>query len=111
MVDRDSDIRSVIDELLMDYGFEVHQAANSHEAFLQLRQRSYHALLCHVELLKSDEGRLHRLCREVHQRMRIVAMSASGAVELNGEADEKLAKPFSRAQLLDVLGRDYSDPD
>lgn len=100
VADEDADVRSVVEELLLDRGFEVYQAASAAEAAGVLREMDFDTLLCHLELLRARGGRLGREARSLRPALWIVAMSASGGLATDHEAHANLAKPFSRAQLL-----------
>ncbi len=103
VADRDADIRHVVEDLLIDDGFEVRQAADANEALLELRDGAFDVLLCHQELLRSGDGRLGRRAQELHPALRVVAMSAGGSQARSDEADANLAKPFTRSQLVAAL--------
>ncbi len=103
VADRDADVRSVVEDLLFDQGFEVRQAANTDEAVLELRDGAVDILLCHLELLRSADGRLGRHAQELQPALRVVAMSATHTQAGSDEADANLAKPFTRSQLLAAL--------
>ena len=101
VADRDADIRSVVEDLLLDQGIEVRQAANTDEAVLELQGGAIDILLCHLDLLRSAGGRLGRRAKELQPTLRVVAMSA--ALAQAEEADANLAKPFTRSQLMAAL--------
>ena len=101
--DRDADVRNVVEDLLLNHDFEVRQAANTDEAMLELRNGDFDVLLCHLGLLRSEDGRLSRRAQELQPALRVVAMSAAGGQAGHGEADANLAKPFTRSQLLAAL--------
>jgi DNA-binding NtrC family response regulator len=103
VADRDTDIRNVVEDLLLDYDFEVRQAANLDEAVRELRDGAIDVMLCHLELLRSGDGRLGRRAQELQPALRVVAMSAAGAQAESDEADANLAKPFTRSQLMAAL--------
>ena len=103
VVDGDEEVRNVIEDLLIDRGFEVHQAANADEAVLELRGNPFDVLLCHLALLRSVRSGLNQRVRALHPTPRVVAMSASGTPARSDEANASLSKPFSRSQLLDAL--------
>jgi len=101
VVDMDAGVRSVVEDLLFDRGFEVRQAANQEFAVLELRQRVFDVLLCHLSLLRSAP--LQRCAQELRPTLWITAMSASGARARREEADANLAKPFTRLELVTSL--------
>ncbi len=100
VAEADAEVRSVIEDLLIDHGFEIHLAGNADDSALALRRDAFEVLLCHLPLLRAREGRLCQLVRELQPACRIVAMSASGAKARADEADTNLPKPFTRSQLL-----------
>jgi CheY-like chemotaxis protein len=103
VVEGDAEVRDVVDDLLVDEGFEVREVANVDDALLELDKTSFDVLLCHLALLRSANDRLSRQLREIQPTPRIVAMSASGAHARSDEANENLSKPFTRSQLLEAI--------
>ena len=103
VVTDDEDIREVVEDLLLDEDWRVHQAANLHNALRELRSHSFDALLCHLRVLRAEEGRLIREARALQPGAHLVAMTASGPGARSDEADANLAKPFTRAQLVEAL--------
>lgn len=99
VIDSDSEIRDVVEDLLFDRGFEVSQAADMNEAVLTLRDRTFDVLLCHLTLLRATGDPLSGVLRKLEPAPRIVAMSASGAHARDDEANASLSKPFTRSQL------------
>jgi CheY-like chemotaxis protein len=103
VVDGDAEVRDVVEDLLIDRGFEVHQAADEDEAVSELHTNTFDVLLCHLTLLRSGHEQLCRSVHEVQPNTRVVAMSASGAHARRDEASANLPKPFTRLQLLEAL--------
>jgi DNA-binding NtrC family response regulator len=103
VADHDADVRNVVEDLLFDQDFEVRQAESTDDAVLELRQGAFDVVLCHLQLLRSGNGLLARCTRELQPALRVVAMSSAGAQARTDEADENLAKPFTRSQLLAAL--------
>ncbi len=103
VVDRERDVREVIEDLLLDHGFEVHHASSRPEAIGALRDRRFEALLCHLSLLREEGGQLAYASRHLQPGLRVIAMSASAELAAPGEADANLLKPFTRRQLLEVF--------
>lgn len=103
IVDAEADVRNVVEDLLADHGFDVRQAASSEQAVQELRVEPVDILLCHVEMLAEEGGRLALAAREIEPRPRVVAMSARGREALPDMADANLPKPFTRSQLLETL--------
>ena len=103
VVDGDAEVREVVEDLLLDQGFEVRQAANADDALLELRANAFDVLLCHLTVLRSVHGRFRRSVHELQPVPRIVAMSAIGAQARSDEASASLSKPFTRSQLLETI--------
>ena len=103
VVDGDSEIRDVVEDLLFERGFSIHQAADATQAALEMQQNDFDVLLCHFTLLGSVLGQLCRSTNKTKTPPRIVAMSASGAQAPSEEASANLPKPFTRMQLLQAL--------
>ena len=106
IVDSDMDIRDVVEDLLVDHGYEVRKAASPEQAVVELRADVFDILLCHLDLLQAADGSLSRELRARRPKTRVVAMSASGHQAGVDEADANLAKPFTRTQLLETLRPD-----
>jgi CheY-like chemotaxis protein len=103
VVDGDVDVRNVIEELLVDHGFEVSQAPSPDEAVAELRRAAFDALVCHLEMLRARDDCLARRARELRPALKVIAMSAGASRATRDEADANLAKPFTRAQLIAIL--------
>jgi DNA-binding NtrC family response regulator len=103
VVTDDEDIREVVEDLLVEEEWGVHQAANLQSALRELRSQRFDALLCHLRVLRAEEGRLIREARALQPGAHLVAMTASGPGAGSDEADANLAKPFTRAQLVEAL--------
>jgi DNA-binding NtrC family response regulator len=103
VVDSDDDVRNVIEELLIDHGFQVRQAPSPYDAAVELRNAVFDALVCHLEMLRQEDECLARRARELRPGLKVIAMSAGGSRATSDEADANLAKPFTRAQLLAIL--------
>lgn len=103
VVDGDVDVRSVVEDLLADYGFEVRHAGSPEQAVLEMRREVFDILLCHLEMLYAADGRLTQEVRAREPKPRVVAMSAAGHQAASDEVDANLAKPFTRMQLLATL--------
>jgi len=103
VVDEDSEIRDVVEDLLFERGFVVHQAADVEQAVREMRKSSFEVLLCHLTLLQSLRDHLSRCTPAILLPSRVVAMSASGARAASDRASANLSKPFTRQRLLDAL--------
>lgn len=103
VIDRDEDIRAVIVDLLSGRGLEIELARNAAEGVQRLQDPAPRVVLCHLDLLREDEGLLLRRMRALAPRPHVVAMSASGLRAGRDEVDGNLAKPFTRRQLLAAL--------
>jgi CheY-like chemotaxis protein len=101
VVDEDEDIRSVIEELVIDYDYVVWHAATVEDAISGLL-REIDVALFHLPVLRIVSERSSVLPR-VRGTLRIVSMSASEAPAPSDPVDAHLRKPFSRAQLLAAL--------
>ena len=99
----DADIRELVEDLLLEEGWSVHQAASMQSALRELRSHRFDALLCHLRVLRAEKGRLIREVRALQPGAHLVAMTASGPGAGSDEADANLAKPFTRAQLVEAL--------
>jgi len=103
VVDGDVDVRSVVEDLLTDHGFEVRHAGSPEQAVLEMQREVFDILLCHLEMLEAGGGRLSQELQAREPKPRVVAMSASGYQAVSDEVDANLAKPFTRLELLATL--------
>ena len=103
VVDGDSEIRDVVEDLLFEQGFLVHQAADGDQAVREIRENTFDILLCHLSLLDTVREQLSRCAPALETPPRVVAMSASGAHAESDRASANLSKPFTRRQLLRAL--------
>ncbi len=65
VVDEDADVRSVVEDLIFDQGFEVRQAPSADAAVLELRKGTFDVVLCHLRLLRSERVHLSQRLREL----------------------------------------------
>ena len=63
VVDRESAVREVIEDLLVDHQIEVHQAADREQARRALAGSDFDALLCHLNILQEEGLQLVREAR------------------------------------------------
>lgn len=103
VVEGDADVRDVVEDLLIDEGFEIREVANENDALVELNKNTFDVVLCHLVLLRSARNRLSRRVHELQPTPRVVAMSASGAQARSDEANANLPKPFTRSQLLEAI--------
>jgi len=111
VVDDSRAMRRIIAKLLVDLGFEVHEAATGVEALTQAQQLDELAVVLLDWNMPEMDG------REVLERLRADAKTADlpvmmvttesemeqVEVALNAGASEYLMKPFDRAALLEKL--------
>ena len=111
VVDDSRAMRRIIAKLLVDLGFEVHEAATGVEALAQAQQLDELAVVLLDWNMPEMDG------REVLERLRADAKTADlpvmmvttesemeqVEVALNAGASEYLMKPFDRAALLEKL--------
>ncbi|MBX6343070.1 MAG: response regulator [Thermomicrobiaceae bacterium] len=105
IVDDDPWIRSLLEEVLRDEGYQVRSAADGHEALSAARSWHPHLILMDLMLPQLDGATAIRILRadDRARRARIVAMSAG--VNLRERApslpvDGVLGKPFDLDALL-----------
>lgn len=103
VVDGDSEIRDVVEDLLFGHGFAVHQAADAMQAVREMRENDFDVLLCHFILLAPVRDQLSQSDPALQPPPRVVSMSASGSHAPSDQASANLSKPFTRRQLLKAL--------
>jgi two-component system NtrC family response regulator len=106
IVDRASNIRSVLSELLTDEGFDVITANNNDEAVLRSRVLQPAAILIELES-ERDLAAVSRLS-SIPNVGQVVALTAFGRTSLAIDAlrcgaGDYVMKPFSRIELLVVV--------
>ncbi|MBX9567748.1 MAG: response regulator [Candidatus Obscuribacterales bacterium] len=114
VVDDDDTICLVARRHLTALGFEVMTARNGLEAIRQHDQSGFDLILMDIQMpecdgfeatrrIRGDEIRLNRL------HCKIIAMTASQDKDLALESgmDDFLLKPFLKAELLKVLGKNF----
>lgn len=104
IVDDDAEIRELLAEVLLKFGFKVILAADGNEMFYQLDKYSIDLIVLDV-MLPGEDGL--SLCRRLraHSSTPIIMLTASGeetdrVVGLECGADDYLAKPFSTRELV-----------
>ncbi len=103
VLDGDSEIRDVVEDLLFERNFAVRQAADVDQAVQEMQKGRFDVLLCHLALLESVRDHLSGCTPAVPPPPRVVAMSASGSRASSDRASANLSKPFTRRQLLEAL--------
>jgi CheY-like chemotaxis protein len=112
VVDDESDIRTLIAEILTEAGHIVFECAEGRSALRVLDEQSPDLVITDI-LMPGMEGlETIRTMRATHPHVRIVAMTGGGmlgfdylkAARIFG-ADEILRKPFCTAELREVVSR------
>ena len=110
LIDDDPDIRLVMSKMLSNEGYEVETASGCNEAWQKLEQDKPTVILLDV-LLSGSDGR--QLCREIKadEKMKHIPVimfsghpGAAQKFETYG-ADDFIAKPFNKEELLHKLTR------
>jgi DNA-binding NtrC family response regulator len=108
VVDRASNIRSVLSELLADEGFEVITATDNDEAWQRARELQPAAILIELE---SERDLAAVSCLSTLPNVgQIIALTAFGRTSLAIEAmsrgaSDYVMKPFSRVEILVVVNK------
>ena len=104
VVDDESEMVVLLQDLLRRAGFEVHGAANGDDARRAMAQQAYELLLLDLRL-KTEDGMT--LARQLRQRSTIPIIMISGSSDetdrvlmLELAADDFLIKPFSPRELV-----------
>jgi two-component system, cell cycle sensor histidine kinase and response regulator CckA len=107
VIDHDAAVRTALDRLLTDSGYEVFLAANGSAGLKIAEERAIDVAIADLATPEGDGLETLPRLRAIHPDLRIVAISdACGGrypkAQLAG-ADYELAKPLDREELLDAL--------
>ena len=103
IVDDNPEIREIIQILLSGEGYQVHEAANGHQALMLLRQTSFDLIILDIMMPGMDGLEMCRKIRETNN-IPIIMLSAKSTdldkiLGLGTGADDYVVKPFNPLEL------------
>ena len=112
VIDDNSDIRSLISNILIDKGFRVREAANFDQALTEINKKLPDVALIDVKLDKGDNDGIELLknLKNLDEEIPVIMISGHANVQmavdsLKKGAFEFLQKPFSTERLLNFVNR------
>ena len=104
IVDDNPEIREIIQILLSGEGYQVHEAANGHQALMLLRQTSFDLIILDI-MMPGLNG--YQTCLEIRKISNAPILFLSARTQesdktlgFSSGGDDYLAKPFSYAELV-----------
>ena len=108
IVDDDPDTRTLIEDILVKDGYEVHTCGNGREAIQLLRQHDFDVVLSDIRMPEVSGTELLLHVRRLNLNTEVILMTAYASVQsaveaLRSEAFDYLLKPFSYQELRRVI--------
>ena len=112
IVDDNSDIRNILNELIMDAGYKTRVAANYNQALSEIDKKMPEVAILDVKLDKGDNDGIQLLThiKSKNNDVPVIMISGHANIEmainsLKHGAFEFVEKPFDRARLLNFINR------
>jgi DNA-binding NtrC family response regulator len=110
VVDDDTDMREMVQDLLSSRGFEVATAPTAEAALEAVRDRDFDAVLTDLQMPGMDGLGLLGAVRELHPDLPVVLMTSFGSIQtaveaMRSGAHDYVTKPFEGESLLLTLER------
>ena len=112
IVDDNSDIRNILNELIMDAGYKTRVAANYNQALSEIDKKMPEVAILDVKLDKGDNDGIQLLThiKSKNNDVPVIMISGHANIEmainsLKHGAFEFVEKPFDRARLLNFIKR------
>ncbi len=112
IVDDNSDIRNILNELIMDAGYKTRVAANYNQALSEIDKKMPDVAILDVKLDKGDNDGIQLLThiKSKNNDVPVIMISGHANIEmainsLKHGAFEFVEKPFDRARLLNFINR------
>ena len=112
IVDDNSDIRNILNELIIDAGYKTRMAANYNQALSEIDKKMPDVAILDVKLDKGDNDGIQLLShiKSKNTDVPVIMISGHANIEmavnsLKHGAFEFVEKPFDRARLLNFINR------
>jgi two-component system, NtrC family, nitrogen regulation response regulator NtrX len=112
IVDDNSDIRNIINDLILDAGFKTRLAANYNQALLEIDKKLPEVAILDVKLDKGDNDGIELLShiKSKNKDIPVIIISGHANIEmavksLQHGAFEFIEKPFDQERLLNFVSR------
>ncbi len=112
IVDDNSDIRNILNELILDAGYKTRLAANYNQALNEIDKKIPDVAILDVKLDKSDNDGIELLThiKSKNKDVPVIIISGHANIEmaiksLKHGAFEFIEKPFDQARLLNFISR------
>ena len=112
IVDDNSDIRNILNELIIDAGYKTRVAANYNQALSEIDKKMPEVAILDVKLDKGDNDGIQLLThiKSKNNNVPVIMISGHANIEmainsLKHGAFEFVEKPFDRARLLNFINR------
>jgi CheY-like chemotaxis protein len=110
VIDDDSDVRSIVATVLMNYGFSVRQSASGEEAIEMVREEKPDLIVSDVRMPGMDGHHLLSAIRELQDTAPIPFILMTGSAShddfrrgMVSGADDYLHKPFMPDDLIEAV--------
>ena len=112
IIDDNSDIRSIINDLIIDAGYTTRLAANYNQALIEIDKRLPDVAIIDVKLDKSDNDGLELLShiKSKNKDIPVIIITGHANVEMAVKALKKgafefIEKPFNQERLINFVNR------
>ena len=112
IVDDNSDIRNIINDLIIDAGYKTRLAANYNQALLEIDKKLPDVAILDVKLDKGDNDGIELMShiKSKNKDIPVIIISGHANIEmavksLQNGAFEFIEKPFDQARLLNFVSR------
>lgn len=110
VVDDEPNVRSSIEEMLDEHGYDVLTAASADEAFSQLKAEQPDLTICDIQMPGMSGLDAFRVMRKTHPKMPVIIMTGFGTTQTAIEATKLGAfdyqlKPFDPDEMLQTVER------
>ncbi len=112
IVDDNSDIRNILNELIIDAGYKTRVAANYNQALTEIDKKMPDVAILDVKLDKGDNDGIQLLShiKSKNNDIPVIMISGHANIEmainsLKHGAFEFVEKPFDRTRLLNFISR------
>ena len=112
IIDDNSDIRLILNELITDAGYKTRQAANYNQALLEIDKKIPDVAIIDVKLDKGDNDGIELLnhIKKKNKDVPVIIISGHANIDmavnsLKSGAFEFIQKPFDKERLLNFVKR------